>query len=644
MDALAAHGCNPRQRGQSWTARCPAHEDTNPSLSVSDSPTGTGNTLVYCHAGCTTAEVAHALGLRMVDLFPPRPAPEVIPMGGIKAAYSYYDTDGVLTYQVLRKWPKSFIQRRPDGNGGWIKNVEGVDKIPYLLPQVLRAKEQGKAIWVCEGEKDAENAQWYGVVGTCNSGGAGKWNEHCTAALVGAAKVIVVADKDEVGHSHARKVAEALRGKVKRLIVVEPGRGKDLSEHQEVGGTAAQMTVLWDSNNPTDWLGAGPIEVTAEPDPLDSLVIHWPTFFSVDRAEEAWLAYPLIPEGRQVALFAPAKTGKSLVALDVAASVATGRPILGQTVVPRRHTLYLDYEMTEADLQERMFDLGYGLEHADELAWFHYALLPALPPLDTLDGAKACCQLAEHYEADLVVIDTLGRAVQGDENDNDTVRAFYRHTGLALKASGRSVLRTDHAGKDIEKGQRGASAKNDDVDVVWRMVRMEDGLMLRRTHSRVPWVPEQIHLNIHEDPLRHIITNDGYPAGTKDCADDLDTLGVLSDAGRNAAMRALKDAGKGRRPNIVSAAQRYRRSLWITPAQPVDNPREPPREPLPKGVSGNYPGNHPPESASDQQGTTLGTTGNHLPSLMGTVSPPLGGNQYPGQIPDDNPIDPGAIF
>ena len=42
------------------------------------------------------------------------------PKGKIVAVYDYRDADGTLLYQVVRYEPKTFRQRRPDGNGGWI--------------------------------------------------------------------------------------------------------------------------------------------------------------------------------------------------------------------------------------------------------------------------------------------------------------------------------------------------------------------------------------------------------------------------------------------------------------------------------------------------------------------------------------------
>src|SRR6266536_183484 len=59
--ALELEGLGPR-----WTTRCPAHDDSAPSLSVqlqSD-----GKILLHCHAGCRAEDIVAALGLTMADL------------------------------------------------------------------------------------------------------------------------------------------------------------------------------------------------------------------------------------------------------------------------------------------------------------------------------------------------------------------------------------------------------------------------------------------------------------------------------------------------------------------------------------------------------------------------------------------------
>ena len=50
----------------SWVACCPAHDDSNPSMSVT---VRNGKILLHCHAGCQASEIVAAMGLEMKDLF-----------------------------------------------------------------------------------------------------------------------------------------------------------------------------------------------------------------------------------------------------------------------------------------------------------------------------------------------------------------------------------------------------------------------------------------------------------------------------------------------------------------------------------------------------------------------------------------------
>lgn len=56
-----------RERGGSYVALCPAHEDREPSLSVSEGEDR--RVLLKCFAGCPTQEITDAIDLKMNDLF-----------------------------------------------------------------------------------------------------------------------------------------------------------------------------------------------------------------------------------------------------------------------------------------------------------------------------------------------------------------------------------------------------------------------------------------------------------------------------------------------------------------------------------------------------------------------------------------------
>ena len=66
LDSLLEKLSGVRKSGSAYMARCPAHEDTNPSLSITERE---GKILLKCQGGCETARVCEHLGIEMSDLF-----------------------------------------------------------------------------------------------------------------------------------------------------------------------------------------------------------------------------------------------------------------------------------------------------------------------------------------------------------------------------------------------------------------------------------------------------------------------------------------------------------------------------------------------------------------------------------------------
>ena len=283
--------------------------------------------------------------------------------------------------------------------------------------------------------------------------------------------------------------------------------------------------------------------------------IDWSTFWDRDHNEAEWVYPDVLARGRGHAIYAAHKMRKSLTMLYIAAELATGSdPVV---------VVYLDYEMTEADVRDRLEDMGHGVD--SDLSRLRYALLPTLPPLDTAAGAEALTGLVDAVQKEwpehhlVVIVDTISRAVCGEENSADTFRDFYNHTGIQLKRRGITWARLDHGGKDPDKGQRGSSGKGDDVDVVWKLTNTENGVCLHRDFSRMPWVPEKVTFGLTEGPLTYKRLADDWPAGTGECANLLDRLGVPLETSTRAASAALKTVDEGRRRQVVIAAIRWRR-------------------------------------------------------------------------------------
>ena len=78
IDTLLSRLEGVRRRGDhQWMARCPAHDDHDPSLSVK---VGTEDRLlVYCFGGCSPSDIMSAIGMSLSDLFPEDPHRHIRP-------------------------------------------------------------------------------------------------------------------------------------------------------------------------------------------------------------------------------------------------------------------------------------------------------------------------------------------------------------------------------------------------------------------------------------------------------------------------------------------------------------------------------------------------------------------------------------
>lgn len=249
-----------RRSGDGYAARCPNHDDTKPSLTVS--PGDTQPVVLTCHTGCHPDDILAALGLEWRQLCAPRteqPADiDWLPcsdQGHQKVAeYQYRDSGGSFVFAVTRCNHKCFACWRPDptsktGRRWKLKTPDGNtvgDGLVYRLPEILSElrKEMPRNIWICEGEKDADRLWNIGQPATCNRGGSGVgWNDQHSQWLSGA-DVVIVADKDRAGWEHAEQVANSLMAVADSIEIVAAEHGKDASDHLDAGGTLTSFITI----------------------------------------------------------------------------------------------------------------------------------------------------------------------------------------------------------------------------------------------------------------------------------------------------------------------------------------------------------------------------------------------------------------
>lgn len=440
-----------------FMARCPAHEDGTASLSVTEG--ADGRVLLHCHASCETDAIVAALGLALSDLFPPRDRPNY---AAPTAVYEYHDEQGSVIYQSLRfpvkaDGKKSFLQRRPDGAGGWIWKMNGVRRVPYHLDTI-----QGKAaIFVVEGEKDADRLWSIGLPATTNSGGAGKWTADHAAALVaaGVRRVCVLPDNDEPGEAHGRLVARSCddAGLFVKLIPLPglPAKG-DVSDWLAAGHTKPELLALVKAAPPFTGRTSVVLKPKLELTSLADLLAE------PDEAIE-WLVEDRIPGGSLVLLAGKPKAGKSTLARSLAFCVAAGEPWLGFHVV-MGPVWYLAFEDKRSELRRHFRQMGAtGAE-----------LLHVLVG----EAPQQCIQLIEERakieKPALIVVDTLQRLIQAkDMNDYAEVTTKFSPLLKLCRETGAACVVLHHANKfgdglDCILGSTALSGSVDNIFILGR--------------------------------------------------------------------------------------------------------------------------------------------------------------------------------
>lgn len=290
-------------------------------------------------------------------------------------------------------------------------------------------------------------------------------------------------------------------------------------------------------------------------------ILDWHEVWAHEDVEE-WIVEPLLPARRLVALYSAPKVGKSLLLLEIAVAIAQGIPVLGTKIDRPRRVLYVDFENDPyGDVRARLQAMGATPDQLDNLCYLSF---PTIAHLDTEAGSLELVAAAEVYDCEVVVIDTVSRSVSGPENENDTWLAFYRHTGLKLKQAQKALIRLDHTGKDEAKGQRGASAKEGDVDAVWKMTKVnETTFRLDCTHNRMPVAEKVLVLHRESDPLRHTVDALGgiaaWQAQLDDCIRALDAAGADPDITVRTAADLLRSTGSPASNKVITTAVRTRK-------------------------------------------------------------------------------------
>jgi 5S rRNA maturation endonuclease (ribonuclease M5) len=453
------------RRGREWLARCPCHEDSTPSLGITDGRDG--NVVVRCRAGCDTGQVLATVGLTLKDLFATNGS--TAHAREIVATYDYRDERRRLLYQVVRFSPKQFRQRRPSGDE-WEWSLGDVRRVLYRLPE-LAAADPEEPVYIVEGEKDVDRLVELGFLATTNAGGAGQWRAEYTAALTDR-DIVLLPDNDEPGRKHAEEVARALAPTAVRVRVVElpglPIKGdvSDWLEHHDAG--ELRRVVAGQQSTPA------PLQLAQGT--ANGKRIKWrraPEFVDeiLARANEPWVSLSL-GMGREIARIRP---GGIVVVMGPSGSGKTSL-VAGLMIAHARHwgpAVYLSCELPGDEITARMIGMQCDASWEDVLrgriarSEMERALdLPRLiiverqdATLDTLDEAIAAARAAHPGEPVLAAVDytqivpSPSKELRPRMNDImagiDVVARHRRAVVLGINQMSRANARAARAGDSL---------------------------------------------------------------------------------------------------------------------------------------------------------------------------------------------------
>jgi RecA-family ATPase len=205
--------------------------------------------------------------------------------------------------------------------------------------------------------------------------------------------------------------------------------------------------------------------------------------------ERRWLVSGWIVSGHVVALYGDGGIGKSLLALQLMTSCATGRSWLGLKTEPCKvFGLFCEDDADELKRRQREINRAYGIDYRDlkGMVWLCRVGEDNLLMRFAGEGGGFQTKLLRdlvnyltEYKPGLIVIDTAADTFGGNENIRGQVRQFIATAlgGLA-KASGATVLLLAHpsrSGLQTGSGDGGSTAWNNSVRARLYLQRVDSG-------------------------------------------------------------------------------------------------------------------------------------------------------------------------
>jgi len=434
-----------RRPDGSYMACCPAHDDSNPSLSLREE---NGTLLWHCFAGCSQEAVQRELerlvGIRHATARPM--APRNRRTGYRPVSLAELADAKQLDTEKLRAWHAHEIPagHAPEAPNGGLEiphltrereprtilyrlTLEGENRFKWrtgdtpILYGLWRLDEWRDAdtLYLCEGISDTWTL-WHADLPALGIPSASIWRKKWWDEVKAFQRIVLIADADDAGAKLVEKLNKTcpdhLRERVQVLRL--PEGVKDANElWQQVDADPERF------KEALGQCAVQPLMQLCSYAPLNTL--HNCITSPIDLAERTprpveWLVKDLIPARHATNLYGDSGTGKSLIALYLALCVIEGNPFLNFPTVKRGKVLYLDLELDDAIHTLRWWAIARGAGYTTPPKGLRYVRWTH----GVIGHEQALWRLIEQEQPVLLIVDSFGKAV-GKPLDPDRAIALY---------------------------------------------------------------------------------------------------------------------------------------------------------------------------------------------------------------------------
>lgn len=198
--------------------------------------------------------------------------------------------------------------------------------------------------------------------------------------------------------------------------------------------------------------------------PVGGFIFSAENFLALDLPKPPFFIHGWLPKKGKMIIYAPAKSGKSYLCLQIARAIGSGLDVLGRPTI-RGRVLYIQFELGEEVLRGRMIETGKS--YPEVYVGTSFSL-----KLDTREGQTQLQRAIASVKPDIVIIDPLYKALIGDENESSDVMAALNFLDAMIQGYDCSVILIHHAGKELAKRARGSSVLEDWADSYIQMARI----------------------------------------------------------------------------------------------------------------------------------------------------------------------------